>query len=137
MDAHDYSSNNSRNVGSNLLFRIDNTKNRIASYGISFYNKKTYSTFDELRSGFLTDYLHENLKRNYNEIMLETNDIIETLNRNKKNTILFYAKKEAFNHIPEEILQQIKNIEYVDGCHECFNDLYTSRSFYHSFLPYI
>jgi pimeloyl-ACP methyl ester carboxylesterase len=80
--------------------------------------------------------LHQ-IMQMYNQIMLEPNNIIETLNRNKKNTILFYAKKEAFNTIPEEILQQIKNIEYVDGYHECFNDLYTSRSFYHSFLPYI
>jgi hypothetical protein len=78
--AHDYSNNNSRNIGSNLLFRIDNTRNRIASYGISFYNKTTYSTFDELRSGFVADYLHEKLKRNYNEIMLEGHETIKIKN---------------------------------------------------------
>ena len=77
LDARDYSNNNSRIIGSNLLFRIDNTKNRIASYGISFYNKTTYSTFDEVRSGFVTDYLHEKLKRNYNEIMLEGHETIK------------------------------------------------------------
>lgn len=83
-DARDYSNNNIRNIGSNLLFRIDNTKNRIASYGISFYNTTKYSTFDELRTGFVTDYLHEKLKRNYNEIMLEGHETIKI----KKNTVL-------------------------------------------------
>jgi len=76
----DYSNNNSRNIGSNLLFRIDNTRSRIASYGISFYNTTRYSTFDELRSGFATDYLHEKLKRNYNEIMLEGHETIKFKN---------------------------------------------------------
>jgi hypothetical protein len=79
--AHDYSKSNSSNLGSNLLFRIDNTKNRIASYGISFYKKTGYSTFDELRSGFATDYLHEKLKRNYNEIMLEGHETIKFKNK--------------------------------------------------------
>ena len=75
--AHDYSNSNSRNIGSNLLFRIDNTKNRIASYGISFYSSTKHSTFDELRSGFVTDYLQEKLKRNYTEIMLEGHETIK------------------------------------------------------------
>jgi pimeloyl-ACP methyl ester carboxylesterase len=80
--------------------------------------------------------LHQIVKM-YNEIMLEPKDIIETLNRNNKNTILFYAKKEAFNIIPDQILEEIKKVEYIDGFHECFNDLPTSCSFYHSFLQYI
>ncbi len=81
LDARDYSNNYIRNIGSNLLFRIDNTKNRIASYGISFYKTTKYSIFDELRSGFVTDYLQEKLKRNYNEIMLEGHETIKFKNK--------------------------------------------------------
>lgn len=84
LDARDYSTNNSRNIGSNLLFRIDNTRNRIASYGISFYNTTKYSTFNELRSGLVKDYLYETLKRHYYEIMLDGHETI----RFKKNTVL-------------------------------------------------
>lgn len=81
LDARDYSNNNSSNIGSNLLFRIDNTKNRIASYGISFYKTTKYSTFDELRSGFVTDYLQEKLKRHYNEIILEGHETFKFKNK--------------------------------------------------------
>lgn len=84
LNARDYSNNYIRNIGSNLLFRIDNTKNRIASYSISFYKTTKNSIFDELRSGFVTDYLQEKLKRNYNEIMLEGHETI----RFKKDAVL-------------------------------------------------
>ena len=73
----------------------------------------------------------------YNKIMLESVEIAPTLNRHEKKVILFYAREEAFNTIPQDILDEVKNLEYVDGLHECFNGLDTSSKFYEIFLKYI
>jgi pimeloyl-ACP methyl ester carboxylesterase len=71
----------------------------------------------------------------YNTIMLDEKDFIPLLN--KPNVVLFYAFGEAFAIIPQKIRDEIKNIEYVDGLHECFNGLNTCTQFYKIFLQYI
>ena len=69
--------------------------------------------------------------------MLNSDDFIYLLNKYRKNTILFYAKDEAFNTIPEEILDKIYKKEYVNGLHECFNDLHNCKRFFDKFLGHI
>jgi pimeloyl-ACP methyl ester carboxylesterase len=70
----------------------------------------------------------------YNYIMLTHTDFVYLLNKHK-NTLLFYAKDEAFNTIPANILKKINNKVIVNGLHECFNDFSTSREFFDKFLP--
>jgi pimeloyl-ACP methyl ester carboxylesterase len=72
----------------------------------------------------------------HNKIMLEPGNIVPTL-RQHRNVVLFYAREETFNTIPQNILDKVKNLEYVDGLHECFNGLNTSSKFYEIFLKYI
>lgn len=73
----------------------------------------------------------------YNHLMLNSDDFIYLLNKYRKNTILFYAKDEVFNTIPEEILDKIYKKQYVNGLHECFNDLHTCKRFFDKFLGHI
>ena len=55
----------------------------------------------------------------YNHLMLNSDDFVYLLNKNQ-NAVLFYAKDEAFNTIPQYILDEIYNKEYVTGLHESF-----------------
>jgi pimeloyl-ACP methyl ester carboxylesterase len=73
----------------------------------------------------------------YNHVMLDSDDFVAILNKHRKNTILFYAKEEAFNTIPQDTLDKIDNQVYVDGLHECFNELSNCKSFFRTFLRYI
>jgi hypothetical protein len=68
--------------------------------------------------------------------MLNSDDFVSVLNKHE-NTILFYAKEEAFNTIPSNVLDKIHNKEYVNGLHECFNDSDTCKGFFDKLLQYI
>jgi len=72
----------------------------------------------------------------YNTVMLEPDQFVSTLNSNSK-CVLFYASKEAFNEIPDSILNQIVNLEKIDGLHECFNSVGTSSAFFKTLAKYI
>jgi uncharacterized lipoprotein YddW (UPF0748 family) len=72
----------------------------------------------------------------YKEIMLESDEFIETLNENRSNTVLFYAREEGYVAIPKDVLKQIKNKEYVNGLHESFNSLETTKEFFEKFMLY-
>jgi pimeloyl-ACP methyl ester carboxylesterase len=73
----------------------------------------------------------------YNYLMLESDDFVAILNKHRKNTVVFYAKEEAFNTIHQDTLDKIHNVEYVDGLHQCFNELSKCKSFFRTFLRYI
>jgi len=73
----------------------------------------------------------------YRRYMLEATDLIDTLNRHSDKVVLFYAKEEAFNVIPTEILDEIDQVVYVDGLHESFNGRNTSHAFFKALLPHI
>jgi len=73
----------------------------------------------------------------YKHLMLDSDVFVNVLNKHQKNTVLFYARDEAFNNIPVDILNKIKNKEYVSGLHECFNSLETTKEFFNTFLRYI
>jgi len=73
----------------------------------------------------------------YKHLMLDSDVFVKVLNKHRKNTVLFYAREEAFNNIPLDIRNKIKNKEYVNGLHECFNSLETTNYFFNKFLRYI
>ena len=62
-------------------------------------------------------------------------DVIDTLNENRSNTVLFYAREEGYAPIPKDVLKKIKNKNNVTGLHECFNSLETTKEFFDKFLP--
>ena len=72
----------------------------------------------------------------YNNIMLESEQFVAKLN-SCPNCVLFYATKEAFNTIPDSVLSKIKNVEQIDGLHECFNSVGTSNDFFKKLVKYI
>jgi len=72
----------------------------------------------------------------YNNIMLEHEQFVNKLNT-CPNCTLFYASNDVLCPIPDSILSQIKNIERIDGLHECFNSVGTSRPFFEKLAKYI
>jgi hypothetical protein len=72
----------------------------------------------------------------YKEIMLDSDVFVDTLNENRSNTVLFYAKEEGYNQIPKDVLKKIKNKVYIDGLHESFNSLDTVKDFFEIFLSF-
>ena len=73
----------------------------------------------------------------YRRYMLDSTDLVDTLNHHSDKVVLFYAKEEAFNVIPTEILDEIDHVVYVDGLHESFNGRNTSRAFFKALLRHI
>jgi len=103
---------------------------------IALPSSKAYSTGNILNDGFKLVKMKQPVDM-YNEIMLESaDDFVDTLNDNGSNTVLFYARKEGYNPIPKDVLNKIKNKKYVNGLHECFNSLETTKEFFKKFLPY-
>jgi pimeloyl-ACP methyl ester carboxylesterase len=66
----------------------------------------------------------------YHHMMLDSEKFVHLLNKHRKNIIVFYAKQEFFNTIPDNILNKIENLVLVNGLHECFNDLTTNNEFF-------
>ena len=100
-------------------------------------SSKIYSRGNILNDGIGVTKLEQPTDM-YKKIMLETEDeVVETLNKNRSNTTLFYAKEEKINPIPKDVLKQIKNKVYINGLHESFNSLETVKEFFVTFLPYL
>ena len=72
----------------------------------------------------------------YNNIMLEPEQFIMKLN-SYPNSTLFNASNDMYCPIPDSILNQINNVERIDGLHECFNSVGTSRPFFKKLAKYI
>jgi hypothetical protein len=72
----------------------------------------------------------------YKEIMLESDVFVDVLNKNRSNTILFYAREEGITPIPQSVLDKIKKKVCVNGLHEGFNSLETVKEFFDELLPY-
>jgi hypothetical protein len=72
----------------------------------------------------------------YDKIILEADESVDVLNRNKSNTVVFYAREERITPIPQRVLKKIKNKKYVNGLHESFNSLETVKGFFEKLLPY-
>ncbi len=72
----------------------------------------------------------------YKYIILDPDELVVILNKNK-NVAVFYATKESIATIPKKILSKIKNKKFVEGLHECFNGVSTSKPFFNSFMTYI
>jgi hypothetical protein len=73
----------------------------------------------------------------YNDIMLDNEELIYFLQKNKSVRII-YAEKEAFNTIPQDVLDKLPNVTYVKGLHECFNSTDgTEKTFFKTFKKLI
>ena len=72
----------------------------------------------------------------YNNIMLEPEQFVRKLN-SCPNGVLFYASNDILCPIPDSILSQINHVERIDGLHECFNSVGTSRPFFKKLAKYI
>ena len=70
----DYSSGKGNYFGNKYVLRIDNKRNRIAEYGVSFSTQKNQASFNEYRSGFEVDTLSEVLGQLNREFMVECNE---------------------------------------------------------------
>ena len=98
-------------------------------------SSKAYATGNILNDGFKFSKLQQ-VAGMYNKIMLDSNVFVETLNKYQSNTVIFYAREEAHTRIPKDVLKRIKNKVYVNGLHECFNSLETTKEFFDKFFIY-
>ena len=73
----------------------------------------------------------------YTKLLLNSDIFVDLLNKHRKNTVIFYAKDEYFNVIPQGILDEIYNKEYINGLHESFNSLPNCKQFFDKLLRYI
>lgn len=118
-----------------LFFNIPFIKNLYLPNAIILPSAKAYSRGNIVNDGLRFSKLKQPVEM-YKEIMLESDEFIETLNENRSNTVLFYARKEGYTAIPKDVLKQIKNKEYVNGLHESFNSLETTKEFFEKFMLY-
>ena len=119
-----------------FFFNIPFTRRISLPNAIALPSSKAYSMGNILNDGFSVSKLEQPVDM-YKEIMLESEDeVVDTLNENRSNTILFYAREEAYNPIPKDVLKKIKNKVYVNGLHESFNSLETTKEFFDKFLRY-
>lgn len=119
-----------------FIFNLPLIKRISLPNAIALPSSKAYSTGNILNDGFKLVKMRQPTDM-YNEIMLESeDDFIDALNENKSNTVVFYARKEGYTPIPKDVLKKIKNKKYVNGLHECFNSLETTKEFFDKFLPY-
>ena len=118
-----------------LFFNTPFVKNISLPNAIFLPSSKAYSTGNIVNDGFYFSKLKQAVEM-YKEIMLESDEFVETLNENRSNTVVFYARKEGYTAIPKDVLKQIKNKENVNGLHESFNSLETVKEFFDKFLPY-
>ena len=119
-----------------LFFNIPFVKNLYLPNAIFLQSAKSYSRGNIVNDGFYFSKLKQPVEM-YKEIMLESDEFVETLNENRSNTVLFYAREEGYTTIPKDVLKRIKNKVYVNGLHESFNSLETVKEFFVTFLPYL
>jgi len=119
-----------------FFFNIPFVRNISLPNAIVLPSSKAYSKGNILNDGFKLSKLKQVVEM-YKEIMLESDEFVETLNDNRSNTVLFYAREEGYAPIPNSVLKKIKNKVCVDGLHECFNSLETVKEFFDKFLPYL
>jgi pimeloyl-ACP methyl ester carboxylesterase len=99
-------------------------------------SSKAYSTGNFINDGFSFAKLKQPVDM-YKDIMLDSeDDFVDALNKHQSNTVVFYAREEAYTPIPNDVLKRIKNKVYVNGLHECFNSLETTEEFFDKFVPY-
>ena len=119
-----------------FFFNIPFVRNISVPNALVLSSSKAYSRGNILNDGFKLSKLKQIVEM-YKEIMLESGEFVETLNENRSNTVIFYAREEGYTPIPNSVLKKIKNKVYVDGLHECFNSLETVKEFFDKFLPYL
>jgi pimeloyl-ACP methyl ester carboxylesterase len=96
---------------------------------------KAYKTGNIINDGFkLIKY--QQVGGMYKEIMLDPDIFVDALNKNRSNTVVFYASEEGLNPIPKDVLKKIKNKVIVNGLHESFNSLDTVKDFFDNFLHF-
>jgi pimeloyl-ACP methyl ester carboxylesterase len=123
-----------KNPSNNFLLNIPFLKNIPLPNAIFLPSSKAYKTGNIINDGFkLTKF--KQVAGMYNEIMLDSDVFVDTLNENRLNTVLFYAIEEGYNQIPTDVLKKIKNKKYINGLHESFNSLDTVKDFFYIFLP--
>lgn len=123
-----------KNPSNKFILKIPFLKNIPLPNAIFLPSSKAYKTGNIINDGFkLTKF--KQVAGMYNEIMLDSDVFVDTLNENRSNTVLFYAREEGYNQIPKDVLKKIKNKKYVDGLHESFNSLDTVKDFFENFLP--
>ena len=124
-----------KNPSNKFLLNIPFLKNIPLPNAIFLPSSKQYKTGNIINDGFkLTKF--KQVAGMYNEIMLDSDVFVDTLNENRPNTVLFYAKEEGYNQIPKDVLKKIKNKKYINGLHESFNSLDTVKVFFDIFLPF-
>lgn len=120
-----------------FLFNLPFVRRMSLPTALVLPSSKIYSRGNILNDGFDLTKLEQPADL-YKKIMLETEDeVVETLNKNRSNTALIYAKEEKINPIPKDVRNKIKNKVYVDGLHESFNSLETTKGFFTKFLSHI
>jgi len=117
-----------------LLLNIPFVENISVPNTIVLPSSKSYETGNFINDGFKFSKMKQPAGM-YKEIMLEPDEFVDTLNENRFNTVLFYAREEGYNPVPKDVLKKIKNKVYVNGLHESFNDLRTVKEFIRKFLP--
>jgi pimeloyl-ACP methyl ester carboxylesterase len=124
-----------KNPSNNFLLNIPFLKNIPLPNAFFLPSSKAYKTGNIINDGFkLTKF--QQVAGMYNEIMLDPDVFVDTLNENRSNTVLFYAKEEGYNQIPKDVLKKINNKVYINGLHESFNSLDTVKDFFEIFLPF-
>lgn len=120
-----------------LFFNIPGVRRISLPITLVLPSSKKYSTGNFINDGFKVVKIQQPVDM-YKEIMLKTeDDFVDTLNKHRSNTVLFYAREEALiTPIPKDVLKRIKNKVYVNGLHECFNSLETTKAFFDKFLAY-
>ena len=116
--------------------RIPLVKHALVPKALMLPASKLYANGNLLNDDFTPLPVHQ-IVGMYHHVMLETSQLVETLNRHYPTMVLLYARGEAFNVIPCDVLQQIHNVQYVDGLHEPFNGLGTSHAFFRTLLHHI
>lgn len=124
-----------KNSFNKFLFNLPFARKLSVPNALVLPSSKAYSTGNILNDGFKFSKMKQPADM-YKEIMLESDEFVDTLNENESNTVLFYAKEEGYNVIPKDVLNSIKNKVYVNGLHESFNSLETTKDFFEKFLPY-
>lgn len=119
-----------------LLFKLSFVRRLSLPNAFILPSSKGYSTGNFINDGFSFVKIQQPVDM-YNKIMLESEDVVvDTLNKHRSNTVIFYAREEAHTRIPKDVLKRIKNKVYVNGLHECFNSLETTKEFFDKFLIY-
>ena len=118
-----------------FIFRIPLVRNISLPNAVILPSARIYSRGNILNDGLKFSKMKQPVDV-YKKIMFDSDVLVNVLNRNKSNTVLFYAREEKITPVPQRVLKKIINKKYVNGLHECFNSLETVKEFFDKFLPY-